>query len=43
MREARLRKVVVDISMSLDGIMTAADRRSEQPMGTGGQRPRVGA
>jgi hypothetical protein len=39
MREARLSKVIFDISMSLDGLMTAADRRPEQPMGTGGQRP----
>jgi dihydrofolate reductase len=31
-------KVVFDISMSLDGFMTAANRRPEEPMGDGGQR-----
>jgi dihydrofolate reductase len=31
-------KVVFDISMSLDGFMTAADPRPDQPMGEGGQR-----
>jgi dihydrofolate reductase len=31
-------KVVFDISMSLDGFVTAADRTSEEPMGRGGLR-----
>ena len=31
-------KVVFDISLSLDGFMTAANRRPEQPMGDGGLR-----
>ena len=31
-------KVVFDISMSLDGFMTAANRRPEEPMGDGGLR-----
>lgn len=31
-------KVVFDISMSLDGFMTAANRRPEEPMGDGGER-----
>ena len=31
-------KVIFDISMSLDGFMTAANRRPEEPMGDGGQR-----
>ncbi len=31
-------KVFFDISMSLDGFMTAAHRRPEEPMGDGGQR-----
>jgi hypothetical protein len=31
-------KVIFDISMSLDGFMTAANRRPEEPMGGGGQR-----
>ena len=31
-------KVVFDISMSLDGFVTASNRRSEKPMGDGGQR-----
>jgi dihydrofolate reductase len=30
-------KVVFDISMSLDGFMTASNRRPEEPMGDGGQ------
>jgi hypothetical protein len=29
-------KVIFDISMSLDGFMTAANRRPEEPMGDGG-------
>ena len=29
-------KVIFDISMSLDGFMTAANRRPEEPMGEGG-------
>jgi dihydrofolate reductase len=31
-------KVVFDISMSLDGFITASNRRPEEPMGDGGQR-----
>jgi hypothetical protein len=31
-------KVVFDISMSLDGFITAANQRPEQPMGDGGER-----
>lgn len=31
-------KVVVDISMSLDGFITASNVRPEEPMGEGGQR-----
>jgi dihydrofolate reductase len=31
-------KVIFDISLSLDGFMTAANRRPEEPMGDGGQR-----
>jgi dihydrofolate reductase len=31
-------KVIFDISMSLDGFMTAANRRPEEPMGDGGLR-----
>ena len=31
-------KVIFDISMSLDGFMTASGRRPEEPMGDGGQR-----
>ena len=31
-------KVIFDISMSLDGFMTAADQTAEEPMGKGGQR-----
>jgi dihydrofolate reductase len=31
-------KVVFDISMSLDGFMTAANQRTEEPMGEGGLR-----
>lgn len=31
-------KVVFDISMSLDGFVTASNRRPEEPMGDGGQR-----
>jgi dihydrofolate reductase len=34
--EAKLGKVFFDISMSLDGFMTAANRRPEEPMGDGG-------
>jgi dihydrofolate reductase len=30
--------VIFDISMSLDGFMTASNRRPEEPMGDGGQR-----
>jgi hypothetical protein len=31
-------KVVFDISVSLDGFMTAANRRPQEPMGDGSQR-----
>src|SRR5215213_1317583 len=31
-------KVIVDISMSLDGFITASNVRPEEPMGDGGQR-----
>lgn len=31
-------KVVFDISMSLDGFVTAANRRPDEPMGDGGER-----
>ena len=31
-------KVIFDISMSLDGYMTASGRRPEEPMGDGGLR-----
>jgi dihydrofolate reductase len=31
-------KVVLDISMSLDGFVAAANRRPEQPLGDGGER-----
>jgi dihydrofolate reductase len=31
-------KVTFDISMSLDGFITASNRRPEQPMGVGGER-----
>jgi dihydrofolate reductase len=31
-------KVIFDTSMSLDGFMTASNRRPEEPMGDGGQR-----
>lgn len=31
-------KVNFDISMSLDGCMTAANQRPEEPMGDGGER-----
>ncbi len=31
-------KVIFDISMSLDGFMTASNRRPEEPLGDGGQR-----
>lgn len=31
-------KVIFDVSMSLDGFMTAANRRPDQPMGDGGER-----
>ena len=30
--------VVFDVTMSLDGFMTASNRRPEEPMGDGGQR-----
>jgi len=31
-------KVIFDISMSLDGFITAASQTPEQPMGDGGER-----
>jgi hypothetical protein len=31
-------KVIFDISMSLDGFMTAANQRPEEPLGEGGER-----
>jgi dihydrofolate reductase len=31
-------KVIFDISMSLDGFMTAADQRPEEPLGDGGEQ-----
>jgi dihydrofolate reductase len=34
----RMSKVIFDISMSLDGFMTAANRRPEEPVGDGGQQ-----
>ena len=33
-----LAKVVFDISMSLDGYITVANRRPEEPLGDGGER-----
>ena len=33
-------KVILVISMSLDGFITAANRRAEEPMGDGGERHR---
>jgi dihydrofolate reductase len=38
MREETMSKVIFDISMSLDGFMTAAGQTPEEPMGTGGLR-----
>jgi dihydrofolate reductase len=37
-KEALLAKVIFDISMSLDGFMTATNVRPEEPLGDGGQR-----
>jgi dihydrofolate reductase len=37
-KEVRMSKVVFDISMSLDGFITASNRRPEEPMGDGGLR-----
>jgi dihydrofolate reductase len=37
-RTTRVSKVIFDISMSLDGFMTAANPRAGEPMGDGGQR-----
>src|SRR5262245_27059829 len=34
----RMTKVVFDISMSLDGFITAAQQTAEEPMGRGGER-----
>jgi dihydrofolate reductase len=36
--EVQVAKVVFDISMSLDGYVTAANVRADQPLGDGGQR-----
>jgi dihydrofolate reductase len=36
--EVPMTKVVFDISMSLDGFMTASGKRPDEPMGEGGQR-----
>ena len=36
--EVQVTKVVFDISMSLDGYMTAANVRADEPLGDGGQR-----
>lgn len=33
-----MNKVIVDISMSLDGFATAANMRAEEPLGAGGER-----
>lgn len=38
MSEVSRSKVVFDISMSLDGFITAANRRPDEPLGDGGQR-----
>lgn len=38
MKEQRMGRVVFDISMSLDGFMTAAGQTAEEPLGPGGQR-----
>lgn len=35
--EDAMSKVIFDISMSLDGFITAANRRPEEPMGDGGE------
>jgi hypothetical protein len=37
-KEVGMSTVVFDISMSLDGFITASGRRPEEPMGDGGQR-----
>ena len=37
-KEALLAKVIFDISISLDGFMTATNVRPEEPLGDGGQR-----
>ena len=37
-KEVGMSTVVFDISMSLDGLITASGRRPEEPMGDGGQR-----
>jgi dihydrofolate reductase len=37
-KEVSMSTVVFDISMSLDGFITASGRRPEEPMGDGGQR-----
>jgi hypothetical protein len=35
-KEVGMSTVVFDISMSLDGLITASGRRPEEPMGDGG-------
>ena len=42
-KEVSMSTVVFDISMSLDGFITASGRRPEEPMGDGGQRLHVWA
>jgi hypothetical protein len=37
-KEVGMSTVVFDISMSLDGFITASGRRPEEPMGEGSQR-----
>jgi hypothetical protein len=37
-QENPMSKVIFDISMSLDGFITAANRWPEEPMGDGGER-----
>jgi dihydrofolate reductase len=37
-KEVQVGKVVFDISMSLDGFITAASTRADEPMGDGGER-----
>src|SRR4029453_17642912 len=37
-RRRTMTKVTLDISMSLDGFMTAANQRPEEPLGEGGEQ-----